>query len=251
MRKRHKEDFKWVESLQTVRHLLVDLDGTLLGAHDFPMHIQFATTTIKLLRQHGGWRQSIRAIRAVFQELDRPSLGPTNEERAAQVFARALNRSPEEGHALWKESIQTIFPQMKRYFFEVPGAIDFLTWARERYPLTLATNPVWTEEIVHLRMKWADLDPSWFHSITHSEKMHACKPSPEYYAEVLNQEKLTPQDCILIGNDPKKDLPAVRIGIPVFILSAQPKIQKMRIEGQKAPAWRGTFPQLKTLLSSL
>ena len=46
----------------------------------------------------------------------------------------------------------------------------------------------------------------------------ACKPTLEYYEELLAQEKFKAEDCLLIGNERKMDLPATRAGIAVFTM---------------------------------
>lgn len=233
-----------------ISHLLVDLDGTLLGANDFSMRVEFTAKALLEMRKHGTWMKALKAMRSMYTELGTPSKSLTNGERAIHVFSKLMGLPLNEAERTLNEAIQILFPTMERHFYPIQGAKEFLQWAKERYLLILATNPVWTEDIVKLRMHWAKIDPSLFQSITHSGRMHACKPSTEYYQEILEQENLKYTECFLIGNDIKKDLPAARIGIPVFILAETSHIQALKIHEQKAPAWKGSFTHLKDLLAN-
>ncbi len=89
----------------------------------------------------------------------------------------------------------------------MPGARDFVHWAYERFPLVLATEPIWKREIIEHRVRWSGLDPALFRFISHASVMHACKPSVEYYLELLALNDLRAQDCLMVGNEPRMDLP--------------------------------------------
>jgi FMN phosphatase YigB (HAD superfamily) len=258
-----------LELQSPVRHLLVDLDGTLLGARELPLRLDFVTKSVasirRLRRGAGSWMASVRALWAVQTEMERRPIAEgseTNDRRAAAVFARTLGIPLSQGEEILRESMGQLFPTLSRHFFPMPGAQEFLTWARGHYPLTLATNPVWPIEMVKLRLDWAGIDPAIFGDITHAGVMHATKPSLEYYREVLSRVSgsgLKPGDFLLIGNDVRQDLPAVRAGIPVFIVTP-PRRRKSRRGAHperpvafatgkgEAPAWRGPFSALKAML---
>ncbi|MEO5969973.1 MAG: HAD family hydrolase [Bdellovibrionia bacterium] len=240
---------KFKERLQ-ITHLLMDLDGTLVGAKDFPVTIDFLKRTLPEMKRHGTWLDTLRAVRAMHEELQTPSKMFTNNVRATRAFADSMGITFEKADQFLTKTLTTHFPLLERHFFPIPGAEKFLSWAKDYYPLILATNPVWKEDIVKLRIKWANLDPLLFQSMTHSEKMHACKPSAEYYREILEQEGLSPGQCMLIGNDPKKDLPAALVGIPVFILTNSKVMEQLVLKGQTAPAWAGSFLHVESLLLS-
>lgn len=231
-----------------ITHLLIDLDGTLLGVRDIPLRIHFTHQIFVSLQKYGSFTRTYRAIRAMFKELGIPSLHLNNDQRAIQAFAEQMKLPVHQASELIHEIITKLFPTLERFFYPIESAQDFVIWAKDHYSLILATNPVWKEEIVKIRVRWAGLDPALFKLITHSEKMHACKPSKEYYREILELESVSHQNCLLVGNDPKKDLPAALAGIPVFIFSKGAKLKPLKIRGQKAPAWKGDFNDLKSLL---
>jgi FMN phosphatase YigB (HAD superfamily) len=235
------------------RHLLIDLDGTLLESRGLLLRLEFIARSVGRLRGLAGPLGALRALRAVRVALSEPALagtGRTNTRRAAEAFARAVGLAETEAHGLLDAAVGEIFPRLRRHFHPVPGALEFLEWARPRYPLTLATNPVWPEPIVKLRLEWAQVDPAHFTHITHAGVMHACKPSVEYYREVLAlfSGGASPGDFLLVGDDLRKDLPATRAGIPVFILSDEAVATPLDVGA--APAWRGSYAALRALLES-
>lgn len=236
-----------------VKTLLVDLDGTLLASRDLGLRAEFIVRVLCRVSRVAGPRVAWRALRATAKALERPARpaggdGPvlTNSRRAGDAFARELRLSGEDGDRLVQDVIGAVFPKLARHFYPVPGAVQFLEWAKPRYRLVLATNPVWPLAQVELRLAWAGIDPGMFSAITHAGRMSACKPSAEYYSEVLAQEGLEAGECLLIGDDPRKDLPAVRVGIPVYLLSDRE--QELLVEGAAATGRSGSYDRLRSLL---
>lgn len=233
-----------------VKHLLVDLDGTLLGNKNLSLSYDFLRQALEALKVYGGMRDAARILLSVGNELKRTSKEITNDLRLIEAFAKQTNLTVEEGRNVLREGVMKIFPTLERHFYPIQGAKEFLDWAKDHYSLTLATNPVWPSEIIELRVKWAGVDPSIFKSITHVRKMHAYKPSPDYYGEILEQEGLDAKDCLLIGDNVKMDLPATRVGIRVFIVGPYKKMTPVKLTRQKAPAWKGSYFALRRLLES-
>lgn len=246
-----------IQTLARTRHLLIDLDGTLLSARDLPLTIDFITQVIRAFRPKFPWYRTIRALRALNDDLRRPAPEDlrdlTNDRRAAHILATQVGVPVEAAERILRETVPVIFPSLKRHFYPRRNAIEFLAWARETYGpenLTLATNPVWPEELVRLRMEWAGIDPGLFGWISHAGVMHACKPTPEYYAEVLRLRGLEAADCALVGNDLKMDVPATRLGIPVFIVADEARLARLPVSQGAAPAWRGDFAAIRRALET-
>lgn len=231
-----------------VKHLLVDLDGTLLGNKAFPLSVEFVRQAMAALKPYGGWRKAAKTLLAINKEFTRPVPGRPNDVRIVELFSERLGLDSAEGRKVLKEGVLKIFPGLERHFYPLPGAKEFLGWAKDHFPLTLATNPVWPVEVIELRVKWAGLDPTIFKSITHIRQMHACKPAPEYYEQILEQEGLKAEECLLIGNDVRMDLPATRVGIRVFIVGKFTKVEPLKLARAKAPAWKGPYPLLRQAL---
>jgi FMN phosphatase YigB (HAD superfamily) len=233
-----------------IKHLLVDLDGTLLGNRNLSLSYDFLRQSLTSFKVYGGLRKTLGSLFAVAGEMSKASKELTNDRRIIETFSKGMNVSIEEGGKILRDTVSTIFPTLERHFYPIAGAKDFLEWAQQKYPLTLATNPIWPREIIELRVRWAGIDPAIFTEITHAKRMHAYKPSREYYREILEQGKLEAEDCLLIGDNVKMDLPATQVGIPVFIVGSFKKLMKLRYSPAKAPAWRGPYSELRKLLEA-
>jgi FMN phosphatase YigB (HAD superfamily) len=206
-------------SSRGVKHLLIDLDGTLLASSRGRLRFDFLRGSLRYLKKRGvpAWK-ALRAIHAMRKAIERPGTQLTNEQRAALAFSRALGIDQAEARRLVHGMISEVFPTLRKHFHEIPGAKEFVEWARARFPLTLATNPVWPREIVELRLSWAGIDPGNFRFITHASEMRACKPCVEYYEEVLDRLGLEPETTLMVGDSKRKDLPASKTGVTVFLI---------------------------------
>lgn len=236
-----------------VTHLLVDLDGTLVDGDHLLTRISFVLRMTQTWPHLGGFFKTFRALyRMQLAAESRPN-GETNDLRIIKSFANTFQIGEAEAQKLLENSLHQVFPTLSHFFSPVSGAAEFLDWAKEHYPLILATNPIWNEEAVALRVKWAGLELRTFSSFTHAKRMHACKPHREYYQELMDQEGLDPTHCLLIGNDPRKDLPARELGIRVFLVTGKRNAitsldNSHSFQKRFGSAWQGTYRGLRDLL---
>jgi len=233
-----------------VQSLLVDLDGTLLGNRGLNVSLDFVTRAVRRLKPLLGTRGAFTTLFQIFREFQRPHGELTNDVRVITILAEKLNITMEEARHILRDGVLQIFPKLAPHFYPIQGAREFLDWAKDKYPLVLATNPVWPEEIAQLRLEWAGIDPKTFRSITHVRRMKACKPAAEYYQEVLQQEGFSAESTLLIGDDVSMDLPATRVGVSVFIVGKYKRVTELHLDGMKAPAWRGSYQALREMLQS-
>jgi len=199
--------------------VLFDLDGTLVRMRRWGLSLRFLL--LAAWRMSGivrPWKfrrvfwEAVAAMRA--NETER-----TNYQVMLEAFGRHSSRPLDEVEQGLRDIIALDFPRLSDRFVAIPGARETLEKARSLgYRLVLATNPVWPEAGVQLRLRFAGLDDIPFEFVTHSEVMTRTKPRPAYYRELLERLDLPPEQCIMIGNDPVKDLPAREVGITTFIL---------------------------------
>lgn len=79
--------------------------------------------------------------------------------------------------------------------------------------VALATNPCFTPMVDKVRISWADLDPTQFARISHLGNSSRTKPSAQYYQEFVTHLGLTPQECLMVGNDASRDFPRPACGL--------------------------------------
>ncbi len=83
----------------------------------------------------------------------------------------------------------------------------------------LATNPIFPPLAVEKRIRWSGIDPAVFDYITTYENSHFAKPNPAYYTEIAAALSLSPEECLMIGNDVGDDMVAGKIGMHTFLLT--------------------------------
>jgi FMN phosphatase YigB (HAD superfamily) len=234
---------------ERVKTLLVDLDGTLLDNERWKVGAAFIQKTLSNLSARVGWRRALFGLIAVKREVENSKgSGKSNLERGHLKFAQRLKIPESISEKLYRDLLKGVFPGLARYFAPKEGAKEFIRWARGKYRLILATNPVWPAEIIEMRLQWAEIPRESFEFISDASRMSAIKPSEVYYRELLKQTSTRVDECLLIGNDRKMDLPASSLGIPVFIIRKATKLTK--IKTKNAAAFRGSFDHLQKLLAT-
>ena len=91
--------------------------------------------------------------------------------------------------------------------------------AAKGYTVVLATNPLFPPCAVDSRLGWIELHRDDFKLITHYENSSFCKPNPEYYQDVLTKIGKTPEQCIMVGNNPAEDMCVSQLGMEVFLVT--------------------------------
>jgi len=87
------------------------------------------------------------------------------------------------------------------------------------FSLVLATNPVFPDLAVKKRIVWAGLEEKMFKKITYFESSKACKPNKEYYQQLIDELKLVPSECVMVGNDRKEDMMAAEFGMEAILIT--------------------------------
>ena len=83
----------------------------------------------------------------------------------------------------------------------------------------LATNPIFPRVGTMNRIRWAGIDAEDFEVITTYETYHYCKPNPKYFQEVMEEFRLNPKECLMVGNDVQEDLTIRSLGVKTYLLT--------------------------------
>ena len=79
--------------------------------------------------------------------------------------------------------------------------------------IALLTNPSFRARASECRMGWGDMLDMPFELVTTWENSTRCKPCAGYYPEALEKLGLSPEETLMVGNDPKRDFPSPAIGL--------------------------------------
>lgn len=232
--------------------LLWDLDGTLVKLRsrarlEASMMVRGArrfSAAFPVHRFYGCFWNAARTAQNHFSDR-------TNHEVLTQTLAAGARCSEVDVRRMLDGFVSEDFATLGgRHFGPIPGAREALQFARDLgYRLVLATNPVWPQRAVRMRLEWGGLTDVPFEFVSHSEVMTRCKPSLAYYRELLERVGLRAEDCIMIGNDPIKDLPATELGIRTFLLRAEGPGRKSRTADRRLDVC-GTFDELRHWLDA-
>jgi len=206
--------------LRGVRVLLFDLDGTLLGLDiDAFVPVYFGA----LARRFDGILPASTLVDAILAST-RTMISDRDPTRSNQEvfwsdFLPRVGLGRERLDPIFTAFYRDEFPSLAHMARPLPEARKVLEHAVSRgYTLVLATNPLFPRVAIRERMRWGGIDDIPFAFITAYEDMHACKPQPEYYREILDVVGARPEECLMVGNDVQEDLAASLLGIRTFLV---------------------------------
>jgi FMN phosphatase YigB (HAD superfamily) len=199
-----------------------DLDGTLAYWRSPAVIFRIAWLYLSLCPPHLGWpRALLTSTRAYLGILK--NAGPlSNDELYNRTVCLDWGSTPEEVRAvtsrlLASERLEEI---IRQYVRTIPEAIELVELVASR-GLTqyVATNPVMPSGFNRLRLEVAGYRLELFSNVSGSEQFAGQKTSVDFYRRLLALAGQRPEESLMIGNDPKKDLVAMGAGMSVFLLT--------------------------------
>lgn len=212
-----------------MRAVLFDLDGTLLDIDlDRFLRQYFAALGPVLAEITGAGVSERQGLSALMESTSAMCSDPTDRTNRAVFEERFLQLTGTDLSA--DAAAQRIsafytneFPELRGAHSPRRGAQEVVGAAREAgLCVALATNPIFPMQAIRERMRWADLDETWFDVITSYETMHACKPDGRYFAHVAWLLGVEPEECLMVGDDAELDLPASEVGMSTFYVGSEP-----------------------------
>ena len=205
----------------SITTILFDLDGTLL-----PMDQDtFAKAYVKgltLAAEPAGYSPMIfsTAIMAGTAAMVKNYGKKTNEEVFWDTLERTYGKSVKNDVHLFDDFYATDFQKIKDVCGFDPKAAKLIRHIKEKsFRVALATNPLFPSVATESRIRWAGLDREDFELYTTYETSRYCKPNLDYYREVLSQLGVSPEECLMVGNDAHEDMIAEQLGMKVFLLT--------------------------------
>lgn len=203
------------------RVLLWDLDGTLVRWSTWRVIPSVALAFLRGYgRRHGLWR-SLFALGPAYRRM----LASADGTRLNHVFlaelSRRLGRDPDALEAEARAIVEEDLGYLEDWIHPIAAGLHAFRAlaATGAYRMVAATNPTMPQRFNELRLGWAGFDPGEFELVTGTEVCVSTKKRPAYYAGLLEVLGVRPDECLMIGNDARKDLPAALVGIPVFLLT--------------------------------
>ncbi len=200
-------------------HFLIDMDGTLIGQPGTIFHNLFALGILFRMRGFGSVLQLLRAAKKTKEILLSAHSFSTNEEAFFETLAKELNSSRKKVEDFMTKFFDSDYPFICLFLHSEPYArrlIDILHTTKRH--VTLATNAIFGRKEIELRLKASGLFLHDFDLVTSWDVMKNTKPHSKFFSDTLKKIGASPENTIMIGNDPYYDLPAHELGIQTLLV---------------------------------
>lgn len=227
--------------------ILFDMDGTLL-----PMDMdEFTKGYFHFLAKKlsGFGIESDKLIAAVWEGVSAMVINDgsvTNDKAFWTRFEKITGVSEEIIGDACLEFYSNEFHEAKIFTQDNPLAREAVRIAHEKAPIVaLATNPLFPMCGQVTRMSWIGLTPEDFDIVTSYESDSYCKPNPKYFLSVCDRLGVTPDECLMVGNDEYEDMyTASSVGMDCYLIT------DTSIKSEKHP-WDGNSGSFKEFIEML
>lgn len=230
--------------------ILFDLDGTLLPMDQEKFVQDYLGRMAKKLAPQGYDPDAlVKGIWKGTGAMVKNDGSKSNEEVFWSVFNAVMGRDCQKDEELFLDYYRNEFQEVRHACgFDARAAEAISEIKSMGYRVALATNPLFPAIATQSRAKWAGLNPQDFEIITTYENSRHCKPNLDYYRDILATLNITPENCVMVGNDVSEDMIALELGMKVFLLTDS-LINKENKDITNYP--HGSFPELMTFIREL
>lgn len=234
----------------SIKVVLFDLDGTLLPMDQETFIKAYFGGLVKMLADHGYDPEVlVKSIWAGTGAMIKNNGECTNEKTFWKSFAGFFGDKVYDDEPYFDEFYRTEFQKVADVCGFVPQAAEVVQALQKAGTrIVLATNPLFPAIATHSRIRWAGLSPEDFELVTTYENSSYCKPNLKYYEEILEKIGVTPEECLMVGNDVSEDMITEKLGMKTFLLT-DCLINKENVDISAYP--NGSFGELMEYLKEL
>lgn len=201
--------------------VLFDLDGTLLPMDlDEFVKIYFGSLSKKFAQLGYDPEKILNGVVTGTKMMIKNDGSATNEEVFWKAFESITSITEKECEEDFTNFYHNEFTELAKYTKQseqMREAVKIL--ADKGYRLLLTTNPMFPKMAVEERVRWAGIDSNVFSMMTSYEYCHYTKPNVNYYKEVIENEQLVLEECMMVGNDAIEDGVIETLGIPLYLVT--------------------------------
>lgn len=206
--------------------ILFDLDGTLLQfTQDEFMAVYFAELKKVFVRLGLDAERTIKALWAGTNAMVLNDGKKLNSQRFWETFSNVMDLFGERLKAVddacesfYSNEFDNVKHVVKNTDRDLPRRlVDIL--ASKGFSIALATNPLFPTCAVTTRLGWIGLSPQDFCLVTDYANSSYCKPSHNYYRQILRKINKEPRQCLMIGNNTREDMSAGALGAETFLVT--------------------------------
>ena len=204
-----------------IKTVLFDLDGTLLPMDQDVFIGAYFKGLATFLALHGyDPKALIDAVWAGTKAMIKNDGTKTNEKAFWQVFTSIFGEEARNDEPKFDAFYRQKFDEVQAVCGCDPDAARVVHAMKDAgMQVALATNPIFPAIATQKRICWAGLKPEDFVYYTTYENASYTKPNLGYYQEILDRLGVTPDECLMVGNDVGDDMVAKDLGMQVFLLT--------------------------------
>lgn len=234
----------------SIKLIMFDLDGTLLPMNQNKfVKIYFEGLTNKFIPKGYEPKKLMESIWLGIKEMVKNDGSLSNEKVFWNKISSIYGNKIYDEIPSFEEYYLTDFIKAKEACCLTNKANEIIKLSKNLgYKVILATNPIFPSVATKQRIKWAGLEESDFELVTTYENSTSCKPNLRYYQEIMNKFNVTPEECVMIGNDATEDMISNELGIKVFLLK-DCLINSKNVDISKYP--QGSFEELEIFIKNL
>ena len=201
--------------------VLFDLDGSLLPMDQDVFIKTYFGMLVKNIAPHGYapdmlvdtiWKGTVDMVKNNGEK--------TNECRFWDRFVSVFGEDSLKDMPVFDEFYEKEFDKVSASCgFDPYAATAVREIKKMGYRVALATNPVFPMAATERRIKWAGLSKDDFELVTTYENSRFCKPSLDYYRDIVKTLGVSPEECLMVGNDALEDMITEKLGMKVFLLT--------------------------------
>ncbi len=210
-----------------LKALLFDIDNTLILFDELDFFKRYLPAAgryfVDALPAEDFPRRLVSATRGMMLNSGTVS----NLEYFLELFCAGLSLSPAEAWERFRAFYGRDFENFRSLVTLPEGVAGvFVRLAKHGFKYVLASNPIWPRDIQLMRARWAGLEDTDFHFVSHLENMNRCKPHPEYFLQIAYALGVSPGDCLMVGNDLVNDMQASRVGMKTYLVQDGEEINR-------------------------
>ena len=227
--------------------ILFDLDGTLLPMDQDTFtkgYFQELARALAFLDMEP--EKLVEAVWAGTKAMVKNTGEVSNDTVFWQVFSRFSGRDAAPFRAASDRFYTHEFHNARKFTGDNSLAREAVALARTKAKaVILATNPLFPMAGQATRLSWIGLTPADFDLVTSYESDSFCKPNPLYYRSICQRMGLSPENCLMIGNDDTEDMyAAAEPGMACYLVT------DCRIPHPTRP-WQGPMGSFVEMLDHL
>ena len=210
--------------VSVLKFVFFDLDGTLGYVSDREMFIKcFIDNLVDVALEETNLERRIVSdtfLKVIWDIRMNPPLVRTVIDEFCMQVARKLNIASTTIRRIVDRYYDERFHLLKRFYSPIGGNRETIeTLLNNGFNVGIATDPVTKALAVDFRLRWAKIEDLSYCLITHGENMHAAKPHPAYFEEILRKCNVKAREVVMVGDDLLQDISgAKRAGMQTILV---------------------------------